>query len=91
MIRIEYEKFVHYILNKNTSGMRRVIGRFREVGLKGLNTEELDVLMIESDAKKSYDAVVAYFNHTRTDNEQERIPVSAKWAKPKEVEDASYL
>ena len=90
MILIEYDKFVHYILNLTTSGKRRVVGRFKDVGGKEIFTEELDVLNVRGDAKKSYDAVVAYYNHTRIlKHEKERIPVSAKWAK--EVQDASYL
>jgi hypothetical protein len=79
MIRIEYEKFVNYYLGLHTNGKRWLKGRFREVGHKGITTEEVHCLNYKDNAQKSYEATLAYFNHTRTEQEPFRTIVSAKW------------
>lgn len=83
MIRIEYEKFVNYTLGLYTSGKRRLRGKFREDGSRNIHTEELDCLNYKDDAKKSYEATIKYFNHTRTEKEPFRKIVSAEWLSKK--------
>jgi len=80
MILISYETFVNHVLGLYTHGKRPLIGKFKESNNAKIITEQLECLNIEDNAKKSYKAVIAYFNHTRKRNESIRIMVFAKWA-----------
>lgn len=80
MINIEYVKYVNHVLGIYHSGIRKVLGKFKEKGRKKVIKEELDILNCGDDVGKSYNATLSYFNHTRHGDEKERIFVSAKWS-----------
>lgn len=80
MIRIEYEKFVNYILKEYTQGRRDLIGCFKRKGSDKIITgDNFSALNVSDNAEKSYKAALKYFNHTRNEFEKERVFVSAEW------------
>lgn len=84
MIRIEIEKFLQTNLKKliqNQNQQRKLYGKFMEEGSAKIH--EGDNFMAYELAKCSafevYECYIKYFNHTITNNEKIRFPVSAEW------------
>jgi len=95
---VEIEKFLQYncgkfISNKNKSERKKLICSYKNVGSDEIHLGDnfLAYDLSGCSALEVYACYVRYFNYTiQTKFEKERIAVSARWKKVKEVEFDDY-